>query len=203
MNQNADTSPGSAIGSAPGGTHDRSDGGTHDRADGSTPQGAPVRTGTILPGPRALYRVFATAEMFTWALLILAMVLKYSGATEALMPAAGGAHGFVFLCYCVVTVGVWINQQWGAGRGTAAVLLAVVPFATLPFERSLARRGEPDATWRLVDGRTGDNSPRGFWESLEAWVLRNVILAAVVTAGVVVVVFSLLLVAGPPDQWFG
>lgn len=198
MNPNKDTSTGGARSGAPS----SSTASTPSTTPSSSTQGTPATKGTILPGPRTLYRVFATAEMFTWALLILAMVLKYSGATEVLMPAAGGAHGFVFLCYCVVTVGVWINQRWSAGRGAAAVLLAAVPFATLPFERSLARRGEPDATWRLVDGRTGDLGPRGFWESLEAWVLRNVILAAVVTAGVVVVVFSLLLMAGPPGEWF-
>lgn len=198
MNPNKDTSTGGTRSGAPS----SSTANTPSTTPSSSTQSTPARKGTILPGPRALYRVFATAEMFTWALLILAMVLKYSGATEVLMPAAGGVHGFVFLCYCVVTVGVWINQRWSAGRGAAAVLLAAVPFATLPFERSLARRGEPDATWRLVDGRTGDLGPRGFWESLEAWVLRNVILAAVVTAGVVVVVFSLLLMAGPPGEWF-
>lgn len=198
MEPNADTSTAGAL-SGPG---SGSQPGSQSGSQSGSSQDAPAPKGTLLPGPRALYRVFATAEMFTWALLILAMVLKYSGATEVLMSAAGGAHGFVFLCYCVVTVGVWINQRWSAGRGAAAVLLAAVPFATLPFERSLARRGEPDATWRLVDGRTGDLGPRGFWESLEAWVLRNVVLAAVVTAAVVVVVFSLLLMAGPPGEWF-
>lgn len=156
--------------------------------------------GTVMPGPRALYRFFATAEMITWALLILAMILKYSGATEALMPVGGGLHGFVFLCYCVVSVGVWVNQRWSAGRGVAAVLLAAVPFATLPFERSLAKRGEPDATWRLADGRSP--RPAGFWETLVAWVLRNVILAAVLVVAAVAVVFSLLLLAGPPGEWF-
>lgn len=156
--------------------------------------------GTVMPGPRALYRFFATAEMCTWALLILAMILKYSGVTEALMPVGGGLHGFVFLCYAVVSVGVWINQRWSGGRGAAAVVLAVVPFATLPFERSLARRSEPDTTWRLVDGRSPQ--PAGFWESLEAWVLRNVILAAVLVVAAVGVVFSLLLLAGPPGEWF-
>ena len=45
-------------------------------------------------------------------------------------------------------------------------------------------------------------APRGFWEHLEAWVLRNVVLAAVVTLAVVGAVFLLLLQAGPPDQWF-
>lgn len=156
--------------------------------------------GTLMPGPRALYRFFATAEMVTWALLILAMILKYSGTTEALMPVGGGLHGFVFLCYSVVSVGVWINQRWSVGRGAAAVLLAAVPFATLPFERALGRRGEPDATWRLVDGRSP--RPTGFWESLEAWVLRHVILAAVLVLAAVGVVFSLLLLAGPPGEWF-
>ncbi|MDI3331509.1 MAG: DUF3817 domain-containing protein [Micrococcus sp.] len=157
-----------------------------------------------MPGPRALYRTFATAEMFTWALLILAMILKYTGTTEALMPIGGGLHGFVFLCYAVVAVGVWINQRWSAGRGIAAVVLAAVPFATLPFELHLARQGEPDATWRLAGaaGRPAE-APRGIWERLEAWVLRHVLLAAVVTVAVVAVVFVLLLQAGPPDQWFG
>jgi integral membrane protein len=168
--------------------------------DRPSAQASATGRGTILPGPRTLYRVFATAEMFTWALLIVAMVLKYSGTTETLMSAAGGLHGFVFLCYCVVAVVVWINQGWGAGRGIAAVLLAAVPFATLPFERSLERKGEPDTTWRLVDGRA---EPRGFWESFEAWVLRNVVVAGVLALAVVGLVFVALLTAGPPDQWFG
>ena len=156
-------------------------------------------SGTVLPGPRALYRVFATAEMITWALLITAMVLKYSGVTEALMPVFGGLHGFVFLSYCVITVGVWINQRWSPAAGLFALGSAIVPFATVPFERHLHRRGEPDRTWRLADGRS---EPRGFWESLEAWVLRHVALAAVLALAVVGVVFALLLIAGPPWEWF-
>lgn len=157
------------------------------------------QTGTIMPGPRALYRVFATAEMVTWALLIIAMVLKYSGTTDAMMPIGGGLHGFVFLCYCVITVGVWINQRWSAGRGLLALGTAIIPFATVPFERHLHRQGEPDATWRLADGRS---EPRGFWESVEAWVLRNVLLAGVLAVVAVGLVFTLLLTAGPPGEWF-
>ena len=92
--------------------------------------------GTVMPGPRALYRVFATAEMITWALLITAMVLKYTGVTDALMPVFGGLHGFVFLSYCVITVGVWINQRWSAGRGLTALATAIIPVSythlTLP-----------------------------------------------------------------------
>ena len=156
-------------------------------------------TGTVLPGPRALYRVFASAEMVTWALLITAMVLKYTGVTDALMPIFGGLHGFVFLSYCVITVGVWINQRWSAGRGLIALGSAIVPFATVPFERHLHRQGEPDLTWRLADGRSGSH---GFWESLEAWVLRHVAWAAVLALAVVGVVFILLLTAGPPWEWF-
>jgi integral membrane protein len=162
-------------------------------------EGTPAPSGTRVPGPKALYRVAATAEMFTWALLILAMVLKYSGTTEALMPVAGGVHGFAFLAYCLVAVAVGVNQRWGAGRGIVAVLLAVVPFATLPFDRWLERRGEPDSTWRLVDGRS---EPRGIAERLEALALRRPLTALVAAVAVVAVVFTALLTAGPPDQWF-
>lgn len=155
--------------------------------------------GTVLPGPRRLYGAFALAEMITWALLITAMVLKYSGTTDSLMSVAGGLHGFVFLCYSVITVGVWINQRWSAGRGLMALGTAVVPFATVPFERHLHRRGEPDASWRLADGRS---TPQGVWEKLESWVLRHVVVAALAAVAVVAVVFVMLLNAGPPDQWF-
>ena len=48
--------------------------------------------------PRMLFRSFAIAEMFTWAGLITALVLRaFDVAT--LVPIAGGIHGFVFLCY--------------------------------------------------------------------------------------------------------
>lgn len=156
--------------------------------------------GTAAPGPRALYRVVALAEMVTWALLITALALRGAGVTEAMVRPAGSVHGFVFLCYCVTVLGVWINQRWPPGRGLVALATAVIPFATVPFERWLRRRGEPDLTWRLVDGR---HAPRTLVERLEARVLRHPLLAALLALALVTLIFLALLRAGPPTQWFG
>ena len=44
--------------------------------------------------PQTLHRIAAGLEMVTWTLLILGMVLKYTGVTETLVPIAGTIHGF-------------------------------------------------------------------------------------------------------------
>lgn len=151
-----------------------------------------------LPSPRAVFRAAAVAEMATWALLILAMVLKYSGATEALMPLGGGLHGFVFLCYVVVVVAVWIDAHWSPARGLLALASSAVPFATVPFERAMERRGTPASRWQVLEpGRAGLTPPeRGL-----RVVLARPLLSVVVTAVGVVVVFMVLLQAGPPTRW--
>ena len=148
-------------------------------------------------GPRRLFGITAAAEMVTWALLILAMVLKYSGTTDALMPIAGGVHGFVFLCYVVVVLAVWIDSRWSAGRGLLALGSAVVPFMTVPFERAMHRRGEPAGHWRVLDedGRTGAAA-----RALRM-VLARPLVSALVALAVVAVVFAGLLAAGPPTEW--
>lgn len=145
--------------------------------------------------PRLLFRTFATAEAFTWAGLITALILRATGVTESAVPIAGGIHGFVFLSYCVVTVFVWVNQRWRAGTGLLGLLLAIVPFATVPFEIVLDRRGKLAGEWRL---RPGGDQPHGFVEHVQAWVLRHLVLATVLVVILVVVAFSVLLWLGPP-----
>lgn len=149
-------------------------------------------------GPRSLYRATAVAEMATWTLLLLAMALKYGGVTAAPMPVAGGVHGFVFLCYAAVVVAVWIDGRWGAGRGLLALGSAVVPYMTVPMERALLRRGEPAARWRVLE-ETGRTSAT---DRLLRTVLRRPGVSALAVLVAVVVVFSLLLSAGPPTEWF-
>jgi integral membrane protein len=155
---------------------------------------APARPASKLP-PKRLYAVLAGAEMVTWALLILGMVLKYSGTSEAFVPVFGMLHGVVFIAYCVVTCFVWVNQRWSFGRGVAGLASAIVPFCTVPFERSTERRGLLEGGWRLAPG---GEAPRGRVEALQAWCLRRPLLAA--AAGVVFVgaVTTVLLILGPP-----
>ncbi|MHA7275284.1 DUF3817 domain-containing protein [Arthrobacter sp. HLT1-21] len=146
--------------------------------------------------PRILFRTVAVAEALTWAFLLLAMFLKYATqTTESLISPAGGIHGFVFLVFVMVTIFVWVNQRWSFKLGVVGLLSAVVPLASVVFDRSMERRRKLDGGWRLAPGAA---TPRGPAEQLQAWVLRKPLLAAVVSVAAVAVVFAALLVVGPP-----
>jgi integral membrane protein len=146
--------------------------------------------------PRLLFRIAAISEAVTWVFLLTAMFLKYvTRSTDALVPPAGGIHGFVFLCYVAVTVFVWVDRRWSVGTGVVGLASAIVPFATIPFDVVLDRRGALDGGWRLAPGA---DAPRGFVEHTQAWVLRRPLLAAVSAVVLVSLVFVALLVIGPP-----
>lgn len=144
--------------------------------------------------PRMLFRGFAIAEMFTWAGLIAGILLRALDVVN-IVPITGGMHGFVFLCYAVSTVFVWVNQKWRAPVGLVGLVLSIVPFATVPFEIWVDRRGLLQGGWRLAPG---GEAPRGFVEHIQAWVLRHPILAVVCALALVAVVFVVLLMLGPP-----
>ncbi len=150
--------------------------------------------------PRKLFRAVAFAEAVTWTLLLVGLFLKYvTETTEIGVRIGGGIHGFVFLCYVVVTVFTWVNQKWPAKTGVIAVVSAVIPYATIPVEKSLDHRGMLDGGWRLA---AGGEEPHGFVEKVQAWVLRHLLLAVVIAVVAVAVVFSVLLMLGPPGEWF-
>ncbi|MBP1326318.1 integral membrane protein [Leucobacter exalbidus] len=144
--------------------------------------------------PRILFRTFAFAEVVTWAGLITALILRATD-TADLVSIAGGLHGFVFLCYGVTTVFVWVNQKWGVGRGILGLVSAVIPFATVPFEIATDRKGLLAGGWRLAPG--GD-APRGFIEHVQAWVLSHLVLAIVLLIALIVIAYVVLLQLGPP-----
>ncbi|WP_026818437.1 DUF3817 domain-containing protein [Arthrobacter castelli] len=150
--------------------------------------------------PRTLFRTVALAEAVTWTLLLIGMFLKYVTATTELgVSIGGGLHGFVFICYVIVGCFTWVNEKWERGTGVLTLVSAVIPYATIPAEKSLDRRGLLSASWRLAPA---DVEAQGPLETLQAWVLRHP-LAAVVTALVAAAaVFSFLLYLGPPDTWF-
>lgn len=132
--------------------------------------------------------------MFTWAGLIAGLVLRALDVIN-IVPITGGIHGFVFLCYAVTTVFVWANQQWRFRVGFTGLVLAIVPFATVPFEVWVDRRGMLKGGWRLAPG--GD-APKGFVEHVQAWILRRPLLAIAILIVLIVAVFSTLLWLGPP-----
>ncbi|MFJ4169973.1 DUF3817 domain-containing protein [Paenarthrobacter sp. NPDC089714] len=150
--------------------------------------------------PRALFRTVAFAEAVTWTLLLIGLFLKYvTKTTDVGVSIAGGIHGFVFLCYAFTAAFTWVNQKWSPGTGLLAVSSAVIPYATIPVEKSLDRRGLLRGGWRLA---AGGAEPVGALEKLQAWILAKPILAAGVVLVGVAAVFSFLLYMGPPDTWF-
>lgn len=153
-----------------------------------------------LVSPRTLFRRLALIEAVTWTLLLIGMLLKYVTATTDLaVRIGGGLHGLAFLAYLAGTVYVAIDGRWSAGRTAVGLVSAVIPYATLPFERSTERRGLLGDRWRLGPGggETAD-APRTALERFQALTLRRPVVTVVVGAVVVLAVFGALLVAGPP-----
>lgn len=152
----------------------------------------------LLSTPSRLYRVLAFAEMVTWTLLLGGMFVKYVlDSTELLVRIGGGVHGFTFISYVVVTVLVAIDQRWKLRDVVLGIGSAVIPYMTVPFERSAMRRGMLGDTWRLREepGRNG-------LEKLVALALRRPIPAALIAILAIAIVFSVLLSLGPPTEWF-
>lgn len=153
-----------------------------------------TETRSAVISPRMLFRTVAVAEAFTWAGLITALVLRATSTTN-IVSIAGGLHGFVFLCYAAVTVFVWVNQKWRLPLGLTGLLLAVVPFATVPFELWVDRRGLLSGGWRLAPG---GEEPKGFVEHVQAWVLRHLLLSILLLVLFLVALYMTLLWLGPP-----
>lgn len=147
--------------------------------------------------PKSLFRTLARAEAVTWTLLLLGMFLKYvTETTEVLVRVGGGLHGFVFLAYCATTVLVAVDRRWSPGRLAAGLGSAVVPYLTVPFERSAERAGLLGERWRLRD-----EEPSGLVERLVSRALRSPLPAGLLVLVVLAVVFGGLLLLGPPTQW--
>ncbi|SDD75142.1 DUF3817 domain-containing protein [Auraticoccus monumenti] len=148
--------------------------------------------------PRRLHRGVAVAESLTWALLLLGMVLKYlTRTTDVVVSIGGGLHGFVFLTYLVTTVLVAVDGRWRAGTTLLGLGSAVLPFASIPFERWARRRDLVGERWRLPA-----SPPGGPLERLVGALLARPLVSAAVTLVVLAVVFAVLLALGPPTRWF-
>ena len=146
--------------------------------------------------PKRLFRALAFAEAVTWTILIVAMILKYAAAVDAAVLVGGSIHGFVFLAYAFAAVLVGVNQRWHLGLIAFAVLTAIVPYATIPFEVWLMRRGRLEGEWRRD---AGEHPADGSWVNrMLRWFLARPVLLTVVAVIGIAVVFSALLVIGPP-----
>lgn len=158
-----------------------------------------TRTGAAIT-PRSFFRFVAIAEAITWTMLIAGLLMKYvftMGDVGDLAVRIGGTvHGFVFITYAATVVIVGLNQRWGIPLIALGVLTAVIPYATIPFDVSMDRRGRLEGGWRTE--ATDDRRDRNPIDRLLRWFLARPIVLAVVFVVAVVALFFTALAIGPP-----
>jgi integral membrane protein len=162
---------------------------------------APATTTTVTsvaPGltPKRLFRLLAIAEAITWTILITALIMRATLGLDWAVLVGGSIHGFVFLAYAFVALLVGVNQRWPIGLIALGVLFAIVPYATIPFELWLIRRGRLEGDWRR---ETTEHPSDGNWVNrMLRWFLARPVLLSVVAVLGIAAVFTVLLMIGPP-----
>ena len=150
--------------------------------------------------PFALFKFFALAEAVTWTLLISALILRATAnPSPIVLTIAGSIHGAVFLGYGVISALVGVNQRWGFWKIALGTVLAIVPYATIPFERAVQKRGDLEGEWRKT--HSGEKRDDHWFDRLFRWFINRPGLLALALVAVVVVIFSVLVYLGPPSEW--
>ncbi len=147
--------------------------------------------------PLSLFRTLAIAEAVSWTLLIAGLVIRAVDPTLAIaVTIAGGIHGFVFLSYGATSILVAVNNRWRVGPVVVALVSAVVPYATIPAEIWMHRRGLLAGQWRVEASE--DPRDQSWINRTLRWFLRRPWVLAVLIAAAIVVLFVVLLLIGPP-----
>jgi integral membrane protein len=150
--------------------------------------------------PKDVFGTFARIEMFTWAMLIAAIIARETvGVSANVFFIAGATHGFAFIGYATTAVLVAVNQRWAMGRTILAVVLAIVPFATYPFDRHLESKKLMDGEWR-IEG-TKDPRDNTWFDKTFRWFIFRPLLLILLLVVFVVSLFMFLIWVGPPYQW--
>lgn len=128
------------------------------------------------------------------------MLLKYVGGLGTLPVLIGGSiHGLIFITYAVTSVLVGVNQRWRVPRIVTAVVMAIVPYATIPFDLRMDRQGALDGDWHRE--ASDDPRDRTWVRRLLRWFLNHPAILVTVFVLAVVVIMTVLLIIGPPGGW--
>ena len=146
--------------------------------------------------PSLLFRTFAFAEAVSWTLLIVALILRATSDFAIGVTIAGGIHGFVFLCYGATAILVAKNNRWSWSPTALALLAAIVPYATIAAEVWLHRTGRLAGEWRMR--ATADPRDHSWHDRLLRVFLRHPRALGGTAAVAIFLVFSALLIVGPP-----
>ena len=146
--------------------------------------------------PKTLFRAVAIAEAISWTLLITGLVLRATTGFAIGVTIGGAIHGFVFLSYAATAVLLALHQRWTLGPSAVAIVSAIVPYATIPTELWLARSGRLAGEWRLDEA--ADLADRRWYDGLLRWFLRRPWVLGLLILAAVAVLFTALLLIGPP-----
>ena len=91
---------------------------------------------------------------------------------------------------------VAINQRWHFGLGLLAVVTAIIPYATIPFELVMERRGLLTGAWRLT--QTDDPRDNHVFDRFVRWFMNRPALLIIAIVVAILAIFAILLTAGPP-----
>jgi len=125
----------------------------------------------MLRTPLSLFRTLAFAEAVSWTLLIAGLIVRATTGWAPAVTIGGGIHGFVFLSYGAAVVLVALNNRWPAGPTVVALISAIVPYATIPVELWVHRRGLLAGAWRV--GAGADAAAARSYDGPAAWFLRR------------------------------
>jgi integral membrane protein len=90
--------------------------------------------------------MLALAEALSWAALLTGMYFKWIAKTTELgVEIAGPVHGALFIAYGITALALWRLQRWPFLVALFAGFSAVLPFATVLFERWAGNRGHLSA----------------------------------------------------------
>lgn len=98
------------------------------------------------------FRFISVVEAFTWAGLLVGMFFKYFTGervpeldiypNEIGVSIFGALHGAAFVLFLILGALAARAFKWSPKVMLAAVASSIVPFATIPFEKWVARNGQ-------------------------------------------------------------
>ena len=94
------------------------------------------------------------------------------------------------MTYAVIASITGVNQRWGFGRTVLGVVLAIVPYATIPFELYVQRSGKLEGDWRRE--HSGDARDDHWFDRLFRWFILRPALLSFVMFAVVAAIFLVI-----------
>lgn len=88
------------------------------------------------------FRLAAIAEAWSWAGLLAGMCFKYLVVRDPIgVQIMGPIHGVLFIIYLITAIQAAKEYRWSSKLRTLALIAAIPPFTTWPFERWALKQG--------------------------------------------------------------